>query len=78
MGAVENVLVAAAARHRGDLAAVEADAHAADELRLGGRGGFPHGAAEVETCRQKCPVNYQTLITAHAFIRSCTQSQTSI
>lgn len=53
MGAVENVLVAAAARHRCDLAAVEADADVAQQLRLRRRGGFPDGAAQVETCARK-------------------------
>lgn len=52
MGAVEDVLVAAAARHRCDLAAVEADAHVADELGLRGRGRFSDGAAEVKPCRE--------------------------
>lgn len=52
MGAVEDVLVAAAARHGSDFAAVEADAHVTEELGLRGRGRLPDGAAEVETCRE--------------------------
>lgn len=49
MGAVEDVFVAAGARYGRDLAAVEADADAADELRGRGRGGVRHCAAEMET-----------------------------
>lgn len=52
MSAVEDVLVAAAARHRCDFAAVEADAHVTEEVGLRGRGRLPDGAAEVETCRE--------------------------
>lgn len=48
MGTVENVLVAAAARYCGDFAAVEADAHAAEELWFRGRGRFSYCAAEVK------------------------------
>lgn len=51
MGAVEDVLVAAAARHCGDLAAVEAHAHVAHQLGLRRRGGFSYCAAEVKPCR---------------------------
>lgn len=47
--AVEDVLVPASARHRGDLAAVEADGYATHHLWLGRRGRLGHGAAEVET-----------------------------
>ena len=49
VGAVEDVLVAAGACHRRDLAAVEADTDAADELWGRGRGGVRHRAAEMET-----------------------------
>lgn len=52
MGAVKDVLVAAGARHRRDLAAVEADADVADQLRRRGRGGVRHCAAEVEPLRR--------------------------
>lgn len=52
MSAVEDVLVAAAARYRGDFAAVEADAHVAEQLRFRGRGGFTYGPAEVKACRE--------------------------
>ena len=53
MGAVEDVFVAAGARHRRDFAAVEADADAADELRGRGRGGGRHRAAEMETWKSE-------------------------
>lgn len=52
MGAVEDVLVAAAARHRCDFAAVEADADVAEQLGLRGRGRFSDRAAEVEPCTE--------------------------
>lgn len=48
VGAIEDVLVAAATRYRCDFAAVEADADVAQEFGLRRRGGLPHGAAEVE------------------------------
>lgn len=51
MGAVENVLVAASAGDRGDLASVEADGHLVRDLRLRRRGRLRHRAAEVESCR---------------------------
>lgn len=49
VGTVEDVFVAAGARHRCDLAAVEADADAAHELWGRGRGGVCHCAAQMET-----------------------------
>lgn len=52
MGAVKDVLVATGARHRRDLAAVEADADIADQLRRGGRGGVRHRAAEMEPLKR--------------------------
>lgn len=51
MGAVKDVLVATGACHRCDLAAVEADADVADELRRWGRGGVRHRAAEMEALK---------------------------
>lgn len=45
VGAVENVFVAAAARYCCDFAAVEADAHTAEQLWLRWRGGFSYRAA---------------------------------
>ena len=53
MGAVEDVFVAAGACYRCDLAAVEADTDAADELRGRGRGGVRHCATEMETWKGK-------------------------
>lgn len=53
MGAVKDVLVATGACHRGDLAAVKADADVADELRRGGRGGVRHRAAEMEPWKRQ-------------------------
>lgn len=52
MGAVEDVLVTAGARHGGDLAAVEADADAADEFRGRGRGRVRHCATQVEAWKK--------------------------
>ena len=49
VGAVEDVLVAARARHRRDLAAVKADADAAHQLRGRGRGRVRDRATQVET-----------------------------
>lgn len=49
MGAVEDVFVSACACYSRDLAAVEADAHAAHELRGRGRGGVRHRAAQMKT-----------------------------
>lgn len=49
VGAVEDVLVATGARHRGDLAAVEADADATHQLWGRGCGRVRHCAAQMET-----------------------------
>lgn len=51
MGTVEDVLVATAAGYCCDLAAVEADAHVAEQLGFGGCGRFPYCATEVKACR---------------------------
>ncbi len=53
MGAVEDVFVAAGACYCRDLAAVEADADAANELRGRGCGRVRHCAAEMETWEKK-------------------------
>ncbi len=53
VGAVEDVLVGTAACYCCDFAAVEADAHVADQLRLWWCGWFPYCAAEVKSCKKE-------------------------
>lgn len=53
MGTVKDVFVATGARHRRNLAAVEADADVANKLRGWGRGGVRHCAAEMETLKRE-------------------------